>query len=74
MRLHLSDDEDEGAKEKTEEEDDRGIKLCLLSEKKMKDFSSIAELVNVMLNHFSSLPCTVKILCQKEEASCSADQ
>lgn len=43
MRLHLSDDEDEDAKEKTEEEDDRGIKFCLLSEKKMKDFSSIAE-------------------------------
>lgn len=43
MRLHLSDDEDEDAKEKTEEEDDRGIILCLLSEKKMKDFSSISE-------------------------------
>lgn len=46
MRLHLSDDENEDVKEKTEEEedeDDRGIKLCLFSEKKFENLSSIAE-------------------------------
>lgn len=48
MRLHLSDDENEDVKEKTEEgeeeeEEDRGIKLCLFSEKKFENLSSIAE-------------------------------
>lgn len=43
MRFYFLDDEDEDVKEKIEEEDDRGIKLCLFLEKKNEGFFLIVE-------------------------------